>query len=414
MFKFKEVVILLLCLTMLSSLFVMSCDSGNTPPSGDTNENENYVYAPTEHYVIQCLQKVPGVIEIMAATEDNDPNGQLNKPKGYTAHVYFSYVLVNQDDIIGDDLIEKGTDAGGSIEVYSTKEDAIRRNAYLSELDGGIFTSGSHIVVGTVVVRTSHELTATRQELLENNIIAALCGEDHKISSIPDLPDNPISPQPEKNSKEDAIKYVQDFAQAYEEEHPDDYITPAYVMGCLDIEGYSEEIALYAIEHANVNWEHHATNYIQVYLVYEAEFGSAAVWIAAWELEDMLYEEQFSYNVVSAVINKVDWDKQLVAYIQHLSDFYDTLYRDWLENCLYDILADEEGIAYAIENSGVDWSKHALNIANEAWIEYKFMADREENGGIAGVLEQIENELLNAYDFTESEVAYAMEHINLV
>ena len=82
--------------------------------------------------------------------------------------------MINQDDITGSTIIEKGTDCGGSIEVYSVAEDAVARNDYLASFDGGIFASGSHIVVGTVLVRTSNELTASQQKEIEANIITAL------------------------------------------------------------------------------------------------------------------------------------------------------------------------------------------------------------------------------------------------
>ena len=132
------------------------------------------VNAPTEAYIIECLKKVPNVIDISAVTEDNDPNGHLNKTGGYTAQVYFSSDLINQDEIGGITVIDKGTDCGGSIEVYSTVNDANSRNDYLASFDGGIFASGSHIVVGTVLVRTSDKLTASQQKEMEANIIAIL------------------------------------------------------------------------------------------------------------------------------------------------------------------------------------------------------------------------------------------------
>lgn len=132
------------------------------------------VNAPTEAYIIECLKKAPNVIDISAVTEDNDPNGHLNKAGGYTAQVYFSSDLINQDEIDSITVIDKGTDCGGSIEVYSTVKDANSRNDYLASFDGGIFASGSHIVVGTVLVRTSDKLTASQQKEMEVNIIAIL------------------------------------------------------------------------------------------------------------------------------------------------------------------------------------------------------------------------------------------------
>ena len=129
---------------------------------------------PAESYVIKCLEKVEHVTGISAVTEDNDPNGHLGKAGGYTATVYFTCDWVNQANVIGDTIIDKGTDGGGAIEVYANVEDAESRNEYLAGFDGGVLASGSHIVVGTCVVRTSDELAASKQKALEAAVIDAL------------------------------------------------------------------------------------------------------------------------------------------------------------------------------------------------------------------------------------------------
>ena len=72
------------------------------------------------------------------------------------------------------DIIEAGTDGGGSVEVYKTAEEATKREEYLASFDGTITASGSHEVVGTCIVRTSDYLTATQQKELETAIIEAL------------------------------------------------------------------------------------------------------------------------------------------------------------------------------------------------------------------------------------------------
>jgi hypothetical protein len=54
--------------------------------------------------------------------------------------------------------------------VYSTVEDANRRNDYLGEVDGTIFASGSHIVFGTLIIRTSNNLKASQQIELTDQI----------------------------------------------------------------------------------------------------------------------------------------------------------------------------------------------------------------------------------------------------
>lgn len=98
----------------------------------------------------------------------------LNKAGGYTSDVFFTCDLVNQGAVSGNTVIDKGTDAGGSIEVYATEEDAERRNDYLATFDGTILPGGSHTVVGTVVIRTSNRMTATQQKKMEKSIIKSL------------------------------------------------------------------------------------------------------------------------------------------------------------------------------------------------------------------------------------------------
>ena len=133
-----------------------------------------FVNNPMESFVIQRLGNVDHVVDISAVTEDNDPNGQLGKAGGYTATVYFSSDWVDQGSVYGTTLIDKGTDAGGAVEVYANEEDAENRNTYLGAFDGGILSSGSHTVIGTCVVRTSDELKASQQKELEAAVIEAL------------------------------------------------------------------------------------------------------------------------------------------------------------------------------------------------------------------------------------------------
>jgi len=132
------------------------------------------VDAPEESYVVECLHNVPDVEDISAVTEETDPNGLLNKAGSYTAFVIFSSDLVDQSDVLGDTIAEKGTACGGGVEVFANVEDAEKRDEYLGTFDGTIVRPGSHKVVGTVIVRTSDELTASQQKELEENVIAAL------------------------------------------------------------------------------------------------------------------------------------------------------------------------------------------------------------------------------------------------
>lgn len=134
---------------------------------------------PSEEFVLQRILTVDEVVDARAVTEDQDPNGNLHKSGGYTSTVYFESKNVNQSDIYvsgeyADVLIDKGTDAGGAIEVYENVEDAEKRRDYLATYDGTIYANGTHTVIGTVLVRTSNELTATQQKELEQKVIDAL------------------------------------------------------------------------------------------------------------------------------------------------------------------------------------------------------------------------------------------------
>lgn len=119
---------------------------------------------PTEAFVIERLGNVEDIVDISAVTEVNDPNGHLGKAGGYTAQIYFTNVNINQSSVPGSPVIEKGTDAGGSIEVYSSVEDATTRETYLAAFDGGMFASGSHTIVGTCLIRTSDKFIASQQK----------------------------------------------------------------------------------------------------------------------------------------------------------------------------------------------------------------------------------------------------------
>lgn len=145
------------------------------------NSKKQYkqVVNPSEEFVMQRILTVDDVADARAVTEDQDPNGNLHKAGGYTSTIYFESKTVNQSDVYvsgeyADVLIDKGTDAGGAIEVYKNVEDAEKRRDYLATYDGTIFANGTHTVIGTVLVRASNELTATQQKELEQKVIDAL------------------------------------------------------------------------------------------------------------------------------------------------------------------------------------------------------------------------------------------------
>jgi hypothetical protein len=156
--------ILTLVLSVVLFMVLVGCSNEN-PKDGLTNN-------PSIEDVSDAIDSIDHITSIEIVTEDNDPNGQLGKQGGYTGMLFFIYDLVEGNT--EESAIEAGTDGGGSIEVYATVDDAEKRNSYLSVFDGTIFSSGSHTVLGTLVIRTSNQLTASQQQVLETAIINAL------------------------------------------------------------------------------------------------------------------------------------------------------------------------------------------------------------------------------------------------
>jgi hypothetical protein len=124
-----------------------------------------------EEWIIQRLDTVPDIVGIQAVTEDNDPNGNLNKTD--SACIYFESKLIDQSEFDEKDIVGKGTSCGGCIELYPTVENAVLRNEYLGRFDGTFFDSGSHVVYNCMVIRTSSSLTASQQKELEKAILFA-------------------------------------------------------------------------------------------------------------------------------------------------------------------------------------------------------------------------------------------------
>lgn len=133
------------------------------------------VTKPEESFLLERAKNVETITDVEAATEETDGNKMMNKEGGYYAYIALKSSLVDTSYYEGS-TAEIGNDGGGAIEAFKTVKEAKARDEYLSQFDsiGGILSPGSHKVVGTLVIRTSDELTASQQKELETNIINAL------------------------------------------------------------------------------------------------------------------------------------------------------------------------------------------------------------------------------------------------
>ena len=132
------------------------------------------ITVPSCEWVQDRLKRVEGVTGYQAVTLDNDPSGLLDKEGGFTDCVYFTVKEISVSSVPGKTIVEKGTDVGGAVEVYASKEEALARCDYLAGFDNTILYSGSYAVVGTMVVRTSYKLTNQQQIDLTSSITSAM------------------------------------------------------------------------------------------------------------------------------------------------------------------------------------------------------------------------------------------------
>ena len=139
---------------------------------------QKQVTAPTDDFVLERLKQIDTILGLASVTQNNDPNGLLGTEGGYIGCIYFSDSRVDktQLNLKPEDynVIAMGTIGGGAIEIYATIEEAETRNSYLATYDGTELNPGSHVVVGTMVVRTSSMLTDEQQIELTNQIISVM------------------------------------------------------------------------------------------------------------------------------------------------------------------------------------------------------------------------------------------------
>lgn len=136
------------------------------------------VTAPEEDFVVERLKRIDYIVGLAAVTEEHDPNKLLGTEGGYISCLYFSDSRVDKTQLNipagKNNVIDIGTVGGGSIEVYSTVEDAVTRNEYLTSFDGTDLDPGTHMVVGTLIIRISSKLSGAQQDEMTEQITSVL------------------------------------------------------------------------------------------------------------------------------------------------------------------------------------------------------------------------------------------------
>ena len=147
----------------------------------DSVQKLSNVTAPPDDFVMERLGTIRDIEQCAAVTEKNDPNGLLGKEGGYTGCVYFLEKHVDKS-LLPEQASEKdnvdavgiGTEGGGAVEIFRTKEEAEARIQYLTFFEGSIMDPGYSSQEGTCVIRTSLHLDDEQKEELTEAVRKAL------------------------------------------------------------------------------------------------------------------------------------------------------------------------------------------------------------------------------------------------
>ena len=166
----KTVKVIAIVLVFVSLLMFSACsntDDYSANIYGLDEDEQALVLNPSIEYVVTALNQVDTITGIEL---DPDPYD------GIMATVYFTSNLVDQSAFGENESVnEKGTSAGGSIDIFETVDEAIERDEYLHGFDDNVLlNAGGHAVVGSLVIRTSKELDEEAQKSFTENIVTVL------------------------------------------------------------------------------------------------------------------------------------------------------------------------------------------------------------------------------------------------
>lgn len=135
------------------------------------------LYKPECEWVQKKIESVEQVNDSGVVATQEDIVKYMGQDSGCIGIVYFGLDSIDANTVNGDNIISKGTDAGGSVEIFDSLEAARNRCEYLGQFDNTYLYSGSYALVGTMVIRISYKLDSERQ--LE--ITSKLCEQISRI-----------------------------------------------------------------------------------------------------------------------------------------------------------------------------------------------------------------------------------------
>lgn len=128
------------------------------------------LYKPECEWVKKRLDNIEQVNDSGIVTTQEDIVKYMGQDSGCIGIVYFGLDSIDANTVNGDNIISKGTDAGGSVEIFDSLEAARNRCEYLGQFDNTYLYSGSYALVGTMVIRISYKLDSERQLEITNEL----------------------------------------------------------------------------------------------------------------------------------------------------------------------------------------------------------------------------------------------------
>ena len=203
-----------------------------------------------------------------------------------------------------------------------------------------------------------------------------------------------------ENENEKAIERLEKYVDDFNAAEPDGILTENFVRDYLLNQGFSSNAVDYAFVNSTVDWSIYAKRYTQeVVFAYSDVLYAAATWCGKTDLESVLLGAGYSIETINRVTQTIDWNAQLLKYVQHLSDVLPELNRTDLQEYLQNAVSDDVTMNYWLENADIDWNPHAYNASIEFWQEYE-SSDLQERISIVRLN-------LGFLLFTETEIDYA-------
>lgn len=137
-------------------------------PACDDGGEGAAIAPPSAMAIVEYLQAsgIP-IGDIVAFTEETDPNGLLGRPGAYIEKVTF------KDERLPDQGLR--LESGGTVEVFRTEEDARERQRYLRTTSAGISLATEYSeVAGPVLLRLSRGLAPDEAEAYFDALVALL------------------------------------------------------------------------------------------------------------------------------------------------------------------------------------------------------------------------------------------------